>query len=264
MQYDDIISDDYQGRLLASDRDEYGEIQVYNYGQQRTLCFDNGLIQSRVDTFRPNALVHEYLRAMFIAVSFGPVNQVTILGLGGGCLARAIRAISDATDVSAVELRKSVSDIAQKHFGLPQDARFHLRITDAMSHLQTAASGSSDIIFSDLYHANHEEAVQTQKEYLQQCRRVLKDNGWLVINHHQPPHKDFALVSRLSELFEHMYVCSTVDNNHVLFLGKGDLINGGQQRRESIEEIQNQLKSRLDSVYQRITRIGDGVYLEHI
>lgn len=170
------------GRLIFRTRDADGEIHVYEDDRFRYLTFGNEVEQSCLDLAQPMRLEHVYTQAMLLALLLHDAPRVALLlGLGGGSLARALRAADKGLRLVGVEHRAAVIDVAGAHFQLPDDRRFTAVCSNATDFL--ACPGDSfDAIFADLYVADGVHADQSTQGFLAACHARLSENGLLVIN----------------------------------------------------------------------------------
>ena len=149
----------------------------------RTLHLGSRAIQSAMRVSRPWDLELAYTRAMMGFLMFNPMPQdVLMIGLGGGSLAKFIRRQRPQTRITAVEIDPRVIAAARAHFELPPDDAT-LSVVEADGALYVRQHpGSADIILLDGFDAgNQVEALATQTFYAA-CRRVLKPDGILVVN----------------------------------------------------------------------------------
>ena len=149
----------------------------------RTLHLGSRAIQSAMRVSRPWDLELAYTRAMMGFLMFNPMPEdVLMIGLGGGSLAKFIRRQRPQTRITAVEIDPRVIAAARTHFELPPDDDT-LRVIEADGALYVRQHpGSADVILLDGFDAgNQVEALATQTFYAA-CRRVLKPDGILVVN----------------------------------------------------------------------------------
>jgi len=149
----------------------------------RTLHLGSRAIQSAMRVNRPWDLELAYTRAMMGFLMFNPMPQdVLMIGLGGGSLAKFIRKQRPQTHVIAVEIDPRVVAAARAHFELPpDDATLSVVEADGAVYVRQHP-GSADVILLDGFDAgNQVEALATQTFYAA-CRRVLKPGGILVVN----------------------------------------------------------------------------------
>ena len=149
----------------------------------RTLHLGSRAIQSAMRVSRPCDLELAYTRAMMGYLMFNPMPQeVLMIGLGGGSLAKFIRKQRPQTRITAVEIDPRVIAAARTHFELPPDDET-LGVIEADGALYVRQHpGSADVILLDGFDAgNQVEALATQTFYAA-CRRALKPGGVLVVN----------------------------------------------------------------------------------
>ncbi|WP_084879879.1 hypothetical protein [Pantoea cypripedii] len=94
------------GKRLVQLEDEYGNVIVIESRNHFILTFDMIYEQSKILKASPLVPVHQYIRAMLMSLSFTTIEKVLVLGLGGGCLVRAINACNNETVLDVVELPK--------------------------------------------------------------------------------------------------------------------------------------------------------------
>lgn len=149
----------------------------------RTLHLGSRAIQSAMRVSRPWDLELAYTRAMMSFLMFNSMPQdVLMIGLGGGSLAKFIRKQRPQTRITAVEINPRVIAAARTHFELPPDDEM-LSVIEADGALYVRQHpGSADVILLDGFDAgNQVEALATQTFYAA-CRRALKPGGVLVVN----------------------------------------------------------------------------------
>ena len=158
-------------------------LEVTEERGMRVLHLGSQAIQSAMRVSRPWDLELAYTRAMMGFLMFNPLPQeVLMIGLGGGSLAKFIRRQRPQTRITAVEIDPRVIAAARAHFELPPDDTT-LSVVEADGALYVRQHpGSADVILLDGFDAgNQVEALATQTFYAA-CRRVLRPGGILVVN----------------------------------------------------------------------------------
>ncbi|TXH75277.1 polyamine aminopropyltransferase [Thiobacillus sp.] len=158
-------------------------LEVTEERGMRVLHLGSRAIQSAMRVNRPWDLELAYTRAMMGFLMFNPMPQdVLMIGLGGGSLAKFIRKQRPQTHVTAVEIDPRVVAAARTHFELPpDDATLSVVEADGALYVRQHPC-SADVILLDGFDAgNQVEALATQTFYAA-CRRVLKPGGILVVN----------------------------------------------------------------------------------
>lgn len=206
-----------RGEVLATAQDEYGEITVIENTQYRILTFDRVCEQSKMQRSDPAMPVHNYIRAMLMAVAFQPPQKALVLGLGGGCLPRSLFARDKHSTIDAVELRPAVIDIARRYFSLPESDNIHYYAEDAEHYLSRAGSGDYDLIFSDLYADNSMSPLQGREPFLRSAARALASDGWLVLNYPQRPVINGPVMQALLNTFSTVLRCVVPSGNAIIY-----------------------------------------------
>lgn len=240
-----------RGQIVLSTSDHIGNILVVDYRHYRVLTFDSHYEQSGYSLEKPHSVVHEYIRIMMLVLGFTSPRHVTLLGLGGGSLLRSIHHHLDKCQFHVVELRAKVFEVAKYYFDIPVDSRVKYSISDAKIQLRAAANESTDIIFSDLFDAYFMSPIQTQKKFVSESYRVLKKDGWLVINFHHLPHVRSLFFDALIEHFSKVFVCPGELGNYILFATKSKNIDV-KEAMAKIIKMETELSTPFVPLFQRL------------
>jgi len=210
------------GKKLAHLKDEYGYVTVIENRHYFILTFDMIYEQSKILKASPTMPVHDYIRAMLMALSFTSVEKVLILGLGGGCLVRATNAYNNKTVLDIVELRAAVTSVAREYFSLPDNSQINYYTQDANDFMSIENKGGYDIIFSDLYSEDAMVPLQSKGSFLVSCADRLTAHGWLVLNYHVHPDASSVFSHALHTLFKTVLYCTTPSSNVIIYACKAD------------------------------------------
>lgn len=141
--------------LEHSEQSKYSRIKVTRYDNTRTLWFvrDNGdeVVESRVDLDRPDNLLIEYTRYMFMSYAFRPQPQdVLIVGLGGGSMIHFLQRRDPKVKVDVVEIDPAIVSIADRYFGVRSGGNVKINVTDGFEYLDTTDK-KYDVIYMDAF-----------------------------------------------------------------------------------------------------------------
>ncbi|CAI0694723.1 fused MFS/spermidine synthase [Serratia ficaria] len=206
-----------RGQVIARLEDACGEIIVSDHKDYRTLRFDGICEQSKMSLSNPALPIHNYIKAMLMAVAWQPPASALILGLGGGSLVRALHASDAHMRLEVVELRAAVVSVAERYFTLPGADAVALHTADAVEFVRTAHGRRYDLIFSDLYSAFAMDPQQGSQSFLENCAARLNDGGWLVLNYHEVPHADTLLYHSLHRVFDSVLFCVAPSGNVIIY-----------------------------------------------
>ncbi|HSN24433.1 MAG TPA: spermine synthase, partial [Methylomicrobium sp.] len=175
-----------KGRLIYQSHDDDGIIQVIEGNGVRSLHFGSAAVQSSLRMDEPENLQLDYIRAMNSWRMFkDEPEQVLLLGLGGGSLARHLLYHFPDCRLVAVEYRKDVVRIARSHFGLPLDRRLKVIIGDGglyvRSRLETLR-GYFSLLFVDIFDHDGMSPSLSNIAFFDACRALLNDDGMLIVN----------------------------------------------------------------------------------
>jgi spermidine synthase len=170
----------WRARKPAADEDS---VYVSERHGVRSLHIGSDTIQSSMRLARPNDLELSYTRSMMGFLLFAPPPQnVLMIGLGGGSLAKFVYHRLPDAHVQAVEVNPRVVAIARQYFEVPpDDARFEVLVTDGAEHVERE-DVSADVMLVDGYEGDaHVEALASPAFYAA-CRSRLKPGGIMAVN----------------------------------------------------------------------------------
>lgn len=175
--------------------DDQGAICVRQLGQHRFLTFGNAVEQSCLNILKPYRLEHVYTQAMLLGLLLQrEPRSALILGLGGGSLVRALQRARPQLDITAIESRQGVIDLALEWFELSSnDAHLSLVCADAEEFLARGEPDRYDLMFADLYQAEGVHADQNTSEFLALCHERLNEEGLLLLNQWSSEYRDSVL-----------------------------------------------------------------------
>lgn len=187
----------------------------------RSLHLGNCAIQSAMRISRPWDLELAYTRAMMAFWLFNPAPEdVLMIGLGGGSLAKFLRRQRPETRITAVEIDPRVIAAARMHFEVPpNDDCLNVIEADGAVYVRQHPA-SADVILLDGFDAgNQVEALATQTFY-DACRRTLKPGGVLVVNLWGRDRDYAEYLARLTRAFDgEIGWISVQDKTNVIVLG---------------------------------------------
>lgn len=243
--------------LLIQVEDEYGPILIYDDGECRQLAFAEQDSQSRMLKASPHILQYEYTQAMLLVLLFCQPKRVLLLGLGGGSLLTTLHHLIPGIQLTAIELRQQVIDLANQYFRLPRGKRISVQCDDAARYLSSSTDRKVDIIFTDLYHASAADPSQLQAEFIQHCAQRLKNDGWLVINGWNEHRENSVFLQALRTEFSDIRTVLTGSKNWVLLAGKVADTQNANQLKEQACQWSNQLGYPLARHLARLKTLGD-------
>lgn len=241
---------------VYSSLDEWGKIYINEAGDYRSMKFDLLYEQSKMLLSNPSYPVFNYVRAMLFSLTFGKVQHVLHLGLGGGSLVKAIHRLNPAIEQTVIELRPKVIALAKQYFFVPETQAIQLQCADARHYL-AVADNAVDVIFADMYMACHMDPIQLQSEFIHHCRRLLPPSGWLVINYTEHDAIDDILVSELYRYFDDILLCCLANGNVVLYAGRLPASWNLDMLANAVADFEQKLNCKIGILAKLITRLPE-------
>ncbi|MCH1929696.1 methyltransferase domain-containing protein [Shewanella sp. A25] len=232
--------------LLHETQDEYGVIRVLDYGDSRVLSFGDNDEQSKILKTSPHLPQHTYVQAMLLVLLFCKPKSAIVLGLGGGALIHALRNFDAAIKLTAVELRPAVIELAKRYFQLPIGKKLNLINGNAITFLENPDHKKVDVIFADIYSAKGVDSAQLSPSFLENCTKLIKPNGYLVLNCWKEHSQNRELLSDLKQHFVHIDACLTSGGNWVIFASQTPQMLGDSSLKNQAQALSQQLDFALE------------------
>lgn len=175
---------------------------IYETADSKALHFSICEIQSRMRLLSPDLLDLAYTRTMMAFLLFVPrPEQLAMIGLGGGSLAKFCHRYLTATRIEVVEINPHVIALRDQFQVPPDDARLQISRGDGADFVRHG-SGRLDVLLVDGFDHEGQPPALCSQAFYDDCREVLRSDGLLVVNLHTA-HADFARhVARLERAFE--------------------------------------------------------------
>lgn len=156
-------------------------IRVADNGGVRTLRFERNQ-QSSMHLDDPFATDIEYVGYLHLAVAVHPQpKRALVIGVGGGSLLKQLWRDHPDLHLDAVDIDAEVVDVARELFGLPDDPRISVYISDGRAFLE-ASIDRYDIIVVDAYDDDRMPLQVTTEGFMQQARAALGADGVVAYN----------------------------------------------------------------------------------
>jgi spermidine synthase len=147
-----------------------------------SLLFDARGVQSCMLKDAPYELPLGYTRTMMGFLLFQPYpRHISIIGLGGGSLAKYCYRYLPDTSIVAVEINAEVIALRERFCVPGDDDRFQVVCADG-AHYVTLPGRHPDVLLVDGFHAAGLPSELRSTSFYQQCHRRLADDGVLVVN----------------------------------------------------------------------------------
>ncbi|WP_395647335.1 spermidine synthase [Terricaulis sp.] len=130
----------------------------------------------------PTELPVTYTQFMTVALAYtNRATRMAEIGLGGGRIASYIHDFVPTSNITCIELDPGVVDLAQRHFGVRQDARLRIVTRDGRVFM-ARDNVSYDIIFVDAYQGTLVPFHLVTQEFYRILKRRLASGGVVAQN----------------------------------------------------------------------------------
>jgi len=171
------------GRTHENRSLRYDPVEVSEQRGLRTLHFAGGVAQSVMRVRDPFALELEYTRAaMLFAVLHLNPQDIALIGLGGGSLAKFIHRHLPESCLTALEINPEVVAAARSFFHLPADDERLRVILDDGAAWVAAQHRSLDAMIVDGYDRRRIVEALSSPEFYRGCAGALRPGGVAVFN----------------------------------------------------------------------------------
>ena len=194
-------------RLRKPTEDEQTPYVSERYGV-RTLHIGSDTVQSAMRLAKPLDLELSYTRSMMAFLLFThSADEVLMIGLGGGSLAKFVYHRMPRSRVKAVEVSSGVVAIARQYFHVPEnDARFEIVTGDGAEYV-ARADVTADVLIVDGYDSDAHAEELASRDFYTACRDRLKKGGMLVVNLWGGDKSFTTLLQRIQSAFDGATVC---------------------------------------------------------
>jgi len=178
------------GQLIYSRNTLYHRVFVSQRGSVMTLQFGNrdpSLMQSQVDLSNLRRQMHEYSMLTFASLLYKPEpKRLLVIGLGGGVIPREMSHYCPELRVDVVEIDPEIPAIAERYFGFHAGDRIKVHVMDGRvfvrKQLREDPVPKYDIVVLDAFNSDYIPFHLMTREFLQQVKGVLADDGVVAAN----------------------------------------------------------------------------------
>jgi spermidine synthase len=221
----------------------------------QALHFSIHEIQSRMQVADPHALDLDYTRTMMAFLAFHPApRQLTMIGLGGGSLAKFCHRHLPQTQLRVVEINPHVVALRDTFHVPPDDERFTVVLGDGARVVRDCAA-ACDVLLVDGYDSEGLPLRLSSQRFYDDCRAALAPGGVMVANLHSGHRRFGVFVDRIRRSFDDsVLVVETRDRaNGIVFAFRdrpaGDLQRGPLRLPAGLDRAaQRQLRPGLAAV----------------
>jgi spermidine synthase len=176
------VANDPHSTMLKTRKRSLNEPLIIQNEQVVSLFFDARGVQSTMLRHDPFALALGYTRTMMGFLLFRPSpRRISMIGLGGGSLAKYCYRHFPSTTITAVEINPQVIALRDRFHVPRDDERFRVVCADGAQYV-TVPNHRPDVLLVDGFNADGLPAELGSRSFYETCRRRLSDDGILVAN----------------------------------------------------------------------------------
>jgi len=197
----------------------YDKPFILEDGELRHLCFGMGDTQSVMRISDPYALDLAYTQEMMAFLLFNSQpRRISLVGLGGGSIAKYCYRYLPAARITAVESNPDVIALRDEFLIPRDDSRFSVVQTDGAAYLKGLRRWV-DALLVDAFDRHGIPSSLANLEFYQNARRCLSPTGVFVMNLAGERATCVAHLEWMREVFGEAVIAVPVDggSNHVVF-----------------------------------------------
>ena len=184
--------------------------------------------QSCIQIGQPQRLVLNYTKGLFMALYLAEQTprRVLILGLGGGVMPMALRAIDADMHIDTVELDPAVLEVARSYFGYREDTRMRSHVDDARVFVrkQRRAKAIYDLVLLDAFDRDYIPEHLLTREFLQEVQSLLAPHGILAANTFTAGTLARHEAATYQAVFDQLYQVEMDGGNRILLARRDGLV----------------------------------------
>ena len=178
------------GQVIYQKDSLYHRIFVYKNGSVVTLRFGKQpavQMQSQVDLNNLRLHMLSYTKLAFCGLLYQPQpKRMLVLGLGGGVIPREMHYYFPALVIDVAEIDPEIQQTAEQFFDFHEDDRLKVHISDGRMFIKELLRQETpekyDCIILDAFNSEYIPFHLMTKEFLEQVKGVLADDGVVVAN----------------------------------------------------------------------------------
>lgn len=183
-----LVMPSAQAKVVHKERSLYRNILVEDKGDLRCLKFNVKSTKTQQSCYlksQPQQLVFNYTKLLMASLLFNPEpKRILIIGLGGGTMSNALAQLYPQSQIDNVEIDPAVINVARDYFGFVENDKITTYNQDGRIFIKRALlkKQSYDWIILDAFNGDYIPEHLLTKEFLQETKALLSDNGILSSN----------------------------------------------------------------------------------
>lgn len=244
-----------QAEVIHQERSLYRNILVEDNNDLRCLKFNTRSTQTQQSCFlksKPDHLVFNYTKLLMASLLFNTQpKRILIVGLGGGTMSNTLAQLYPQSEIDNIEIDPAVIKVARDYFGFVENDKINTYAQDGRIFIKRALlkKESYDWIILDAFNGDYIPEHLMTKEFLQEAKALLSDNGILSSNTFSLSKLYAHESATYKAVFGDFYqVANSANSNRIILVSK----NGFSNNR-----ISNSLnKNNVDKLDKKLSYYG--------
>lgn len=212
-----LSTDEVRERLMKGQLAQ--QPYILETSSERCLYFTQGNLQSIMSLDEPDALIAAYTRKMMAFLLFNPApKRITMIGLGGGSLAKFCYRNLREAQITVVEIDPQVVAMRDE-FRIPaDDGRFRIVCEDGARYISQRPD-PIDVLLVDAFDPIGVAPALAASDFYVQAENRLSPRGVMVMNFSGAPNRYVTHIERITAAFggSILLVPVAADDNLLLF-----------------------------------------------
>ena len=227
-------------RIVAAVESPYNSIFVFAEGKYLTMGFGYKRVtymESKINTSDPLELPFQYTRVMTVGLAYPQrVENILMIGLGGGTTTKYIKHFMPDIDFSVVEVDPKVIELAKQYFGIRESGSYKVFEADGRIFL-TRNKQAFDIIMLDAYRGWFVPFHLLTREFYTLVKRRLSSDGVVVLNVEPSTMLYDSAIATMADVFENLETFASGGNVVVIgYAGRPKSIEGLRERARLLQK----------------------------
>lgn len=243
-----------QATVIHQERSLYRNILVEDEDGLRCLKFHTRSTESQQSCYlksQPEKLVFNYTKLLMTSLLFNAQpERILIVGLGGGTMSNTLAELYPQSTIDNIEIDPAVIKVARDYFGFLESDRIKTYAQDGRIFIKRALlkKQTYDWIILDAFNGDYIPEHLMTKEFLQEAKDLLSDNGILSANTFSLtelyPHESATYKAVFGDFYQ---VANIANSNRIILVNKK-----GFEKHNPLDNIDEHMLKSLDdklSVY---------------
>jgi len=223
-------------KIVHESNTVYYRIVVYDDGDTRYLRFGSRALQTSMSIKNPDKVLWEYIRTFITTWYWKKDNQDSLLiGLGGGAIVKYLKKYFPGKHIDIAEIDPAVVDIAKKYFFTEFSPNMKVFTYDGRIVVKRI-NKNYDIISLDAFNSDYIPFHLLTKEFLQEVKRKLKNNGVVLQNIFTTNELKARILNTFKSVFKYIFVSKGYLSSEAVILATDTMPDFSKQNLKSAYE----------------------------